>query len=117
MANFPTSPKPNYPVEETLPAPEVLVSVHKDGSEQRRLKGAGKKRLFRLSFGTSSPITNSDRLVIAGHFASNSTLNSFNWVHPERAETILCRYSETPTWRHVGYNAYEGQVVLQEVAA
>jgi phage-related protein len=117
MANFPSDPKPSYPIEETLTEPEVLVSVHKDGSEQRRLKGAGRRRTFRVPFGTSCPITNTQRMNIVDHFMANRTLTAFNWVHPERAETILVRYAQTPTFSHVAYNAYEGEVQLQEVPA
>ena len=115
MADFPTSPRPSYPIQETATSPEVLISKHKDGSEQRRLKGAGTKRTFVLSFGSSLPITNSERQAIETHWIANSTLHSFHWTHPERGETILARYLEAPSFNHVGYDAYEGQVKLQEV--
>jgi hypothetical protein len=117
MPNFPTDPKPDYPLEETSAEPEVLISTHKDGSEQRRLKGSGKQRMFRLPFGSSMPITNTQRLASANHFAGqNGTAISFLWQHPERtAETYTVRYSEKPTFRLVGFNCYEGEVILQEV--
>lgn len=118
MANFPTDPLPDYPVEEGAAAPEVLISKFRDGKEQRRYKGAGAKRTFRLSFGSSGFITNTQRLAIVNHHAGqNGSADSFNWTHPERAEVILCRYAEAPSFSHIGYNAYQGNVVLQEVAA
>jgi len=117
MADFPTSPRPSYPIEETAAQPEVLISRHKDGSEQRRYKGAGDRRTFVLPFGSSCPITNAERLVIVNHWADHSTLTAFNWTHTERGETIRVRYVEAPNFRHVGYDAYEGQVKLKEVPA
>lgn len=118
MPDFPTSPRPCYPIEETSAEPEVLVSTHRDGSEQRRLKGAGRGRTFRLSFGTSMPITNTERLAIVNHFAAqNGSAIAFHWTHPERGEVFLVRYVEAPRWQHVGYDAYQGEVVLQEVPA
>ncbi len=118
MADFPTSPKPSYPIEETAQQPEVLISRHKDGSEQRRYKGAGAKGAWALSFGSSCPITNAERQAIMTHYSANSTLTAFNWTHPERtSETHLVRYAEAPVFNHVGYDAYEGQVKLQEVLA
>lgn len=116
MANFPTSPRPSYPIEETPGEPEVLISTHKDGSEQRRLKGDGKGRQFRLSFGSSMPVTNTERLAIVNHYiAQDGALTAFYWTHPERGDVHLVRYAEAPSFRHVGYNAYEGEVRLQEV--
>lgn len=119
MAAFPSSPRPSYPIEERAAEPEVLVSQHRDGSEQRRLKAAGKGRQFNLAFGTSLPITDAERQAILTHYAGElGQLNSFQWTHPERtAETITVRYAEAPEFTHVGYNAYEGRVVLQEVPA
>lgn len=119
MPDFPADPRPDYPIEETPVEPEVLISTHKDGSEQRRLKGAGKKRTFHLTFGGSLPITNAQRLNIVNHFAAeNGTTLSFNWQHPERTnETYVVRYAEKPTFRLVAYNCYEGDVQLQEVPA
>jgi phage-related protein len=118
MPDFPSDPLPSYPIEETPAQPEVLVSVHRDGSEQRRLKGAGKKRSFRLPYGTSMPITNAQRLEIVNHFAAeNGTTFSFNWTHPERGEVIRVRYAEPPKFSHVGYDCYTGEVSLQEVLA
>ena len=97
MADFPTSPLPSYPLEETATAPEVLVTVHRDGTEQRRLKGAGKKRTYKLVFGSALPITDAERITLKNHFAGqNGTLTAFNWTHPDRAETLLCRHSDIP---------------------
>jgi hypothetical protein len=117
MANFPSVPKPDYPIEEMPAVPDVLISTHKDGSEQRRLKGGGKGRMFRLPFGSSMPISNAERLAILNHYAGqNGVANSFNWQHPERtAETYVVRYAEPPKFRLVGYNFYDGEVTLQEV--
>lgn len=116
MADFPSSPLPSYPIEETEIAPEVLVSAHRDGSEQRRLKGAGKKRIFKLSFGADLPVTNTERLAIVNHFVGESgNLTAFNWTHPDRAELILVRYNAVPAFKNKGYNFYEGTVELQEV--
>jgi hypothetical protein len=119
MADFPTTPKPDYPVEETPAAPEVLISTHKDGSEQRRYKGAGKGPTFRLSFGASLPISNAERLAILNHYDGQSgTTLAFNWHHPERmGETHLVRYTELPQIRHVCFNGYEATVSFQEVPA
>lgn len=118
MAAFPTDPRPSYPIEESPVEPDVLISRHRDGSEQRRLKGAGTRREFRLTFGSSCPMTDAGRLALVNHFAGQQgTLTSFSWTHPERAEVITVRYGAKPTFRHVGYNAYEAEVVFQEVAA
>ncbi|HEX4135924.1 MAG TPA: hypothetical protein VHY84_15015 [Bryobacteraceae bacterium] len=118
MADFPGAPLPSYPIEETEIAPEVLVSTHRDGSEQRRLKGSGKKRIFKLSFGSDLPITNAERLNIVNHFAGqNATRDSFHWTHPDRAEVILVRYNAVPSFKNSGYNFYDGTVELQEVTA
>jgi hypothetical protein len=119
MAAFPASPKPNYPIEETPVEPEVLVSKHRDGSEQRRLKGAGVRRQFRLGFGNSCPITQAQVSTFLAHWTTQQgTLTAFTWQHPERtAETYTVRYAEKPAVRLIGYNAYEMNVVLQEVLA
>jgi hypothetical protein len=117
MADFPTNPKPSYPIAETPIEPEVLISKHRDGSEQRRLKGPGNKRTFRLPFGSSAPISQSERQAILDHYdGQNGTLTAFDWQHPERtSETYTVRYMEKPTFRLAGYNSYEGDVALQEV--
>jgi phage-related protein len=119
MANFPIDPAPSYPIEEAWAEPQVLISKHRDGTEQRRLKGAGTLSSYKLVFGASLPITNTQRLAILSHYAGqNGTLASFIWVHPERAgEVHLVRYAEKPTFQHVGYDCYEGSVTLQEVSA
>jgi len=118
LADYPSTPLPVYPIEEQPVEPEVLVSTHRDGSEQRRLKGPGRKRIFRLSYGGDMPVTNTQRLAIENHFSGqNGRLTAFNWTHPERGTVHICRYAETPRVRHVGYNAYEIEVVLQEVPA
>ena len=78
MAAFPSNPKPNYPIDETPVEPEVLVSKHRDGSEQRRLKGAGVRRQFRLTFGNSSPATQAQMTTLLAHWTGeNGTLNAF----------------------------------------
>jgi phage-related protein len=118
MPDFPSVRKPDYPIEETPAEPEVLISIHKDGSEQRRLKGAGKRRTFRLTFGSSMPLTNAERLQIVNHFAGqNGSAIAFNWEHPERGETYLVRYLESPKFALIGWNCYQGEVALQEVPA
>lgn len=118
MADFPSTPKPVYPIDETPIAPEVLISTFRDGSEQRRLKGAGKKRLFKLKFGGGLPMTAAEKNGIETHYAGeNGTLSSFNWTHPETAEVIKVRYNSAPSFNHVAYNFYEGTVELQEVPA
>jgi phage-related protein len=119
MPDFPSNPKPDYPIEETPAAPEVLISVHRDGSQQRRLKGSGKGSTFRLSFGGSAPITKVQRDALLNHFAGqHGPLDAFNWTHPERTdETHLVHYVETPTFRLVGFNAYEGEIRLEVVPA
>ena len=90
MADFPLDPKPDYPIEETSSEPEVLISTHKDGSEQRRYKGAGRRRTFRLTFGGSMPITNAQRLAIANHFTGQAgTAMAFGWTHPERGDAVV----------------------------
>jgi hypothetical protein len=118
MANFPTSPKPVYPIAETPVAPEILISQFRDGGEQRRLTGAGKKRLFKLKFGGSLPITTAEKVTIQTHYnGQNGMLTSFNWTHPETAEVIKVRYAALPTFELVAYNFYNGTVELQEVPA
>lgn len=109
---------PNYPINETEVDPEVLVSKHRDGSEQRRLKGAGTKRTFKLPYGKPCPLTKAERDVILAHYAAElGMLNSFNWTHPETTEVIVCRYGAKPTFDLVGFDAWQGDVQLQEVPA
>jgi len=116
MPDFPASPLPSYPIEESPAEPEVLISTHRDGSEQRRYKGPGSKRIFRLSFGSSAPISQTEADALLTHWADVfGTTDSFNWAHPERGDTIVCRYKERPTLRLVAYNSWEGEVLLQEV--
>jgi len=118
MADFPSNPGNDYPVEIGAAEPEVLISTHRDGSEQRRVKGAGRKRTIRLSFGSSMPITYAQQQAIVAHYAGqNGTATSFNWTNIETGETLVCRYAERPNFQHVGYNAYQGSVTLQEVTA
>jgi phage-related protein len=119
MALYPASPRPSYPIEERAAAPDVLISQHRDGSEQRRLKAAGKGRQFTLSYGSSLPITHAERQVILDHYAAqHGKLEAFEWRHPERTwETLTVRYGEPPEFTHTGYDAYEGRVVLEEVPA
>ncbi len=118
LADFPTVRKPDYPVEVSLAEPEVLISRHRDGTEQRRLKGAGDKRIFRFTMGGSLPLTNAERTQFTNHYAAQSgQLLAFFWTHPEWNEVIKVRYAEPISVRHVGYNAYELEVRLKEVAA
>lgn len=118
-SDFPSTPKPDYPIDETPANPEILISTHKDGSEQRRYKGAGAGRMFGLKFGGSCPITLDECQGISDHFAArNGTFGTFNWQHPERtAETYLVRYVEAPSFTLVGYNAYQAQVKLKVIPA
>ena len=116
MPNFPADPKPDYPIEEIPAAPEVLISVHRDGSEQRRYKGAGRRGSFRLRFGGAAPLTSTERAAILDHYAGqNGILTAFLWTHPERGSTHLVRYAEPPAVRLVAYNAYEVDVLLEVV--
>jgi hypothetical protein len=118
MPDFPVDPRPDYPIAETPIAPDVLISTHRDGSEQRRYKGPGRRRTFKLQFGGSMPITNAQRAAIANHFTGqNGTAVAFSWTHPERGETYLVRYLETPSFSLVAYDCYEAEVSLQEVPA
>lgn len=122
--DFPTDPLPEYPVEETPAEPEVLISAHRDGTEQRRFKGAGRRRKFRIPFGQSMPITYAQRSNILNHHQQAlGNTSAFNFTYPERVngsltmETIKCRYDAAPVFQHVGFNAYSGEVMLQEVVA
>jgi phage-related protein len=116
MASFPTTPPPVYPIEEGLADPEVLTTTFRDGTEQRRLKGTGPLRTFKLKFGGGMPITNAERGFIVAHYTGqNGKLTSFSWTHPDRAEVITVRYAAKPTFTNVGYNFYNGTVELQEV--
>jgi len=118
MADFPTTPKPVYPIEEMPIAPEVLLTTFRDGTEQRRLKGTGKKRLFKLKFGGAMPITTGEKTSLQAHYnGQNGLLTSFNWTHPETAEVIKVRYASTPSFELVAFNFYNGTVELQEVPA
>jgi hypothetical protein len=118
MADFPSTPLPEYPIEETSAAPEVLVSKHRDGSEQRRLKGAGDGAIYTLRFGGSCPVTSTEKASVETHWAGeNGTFGAFNWTHPETGVTLLVRYLEPPSWTLVGYNAWAGQVKLKVVPA
>lgn len=116
MASFPTDPAPVYPIEEGLAKTEVLVTTYRDGTEQRRLKGSGPMRTFKLKFGGSMPITNTERGFIVAHYTGqDGMLYSFTWTHPDRAEAITVRYAAEPSFTNVGYNFYNGTVQLQEV--
>lgn len=118
MADFPSSPKPDYPIEETPAAPEVLVSRHRDGSEQRRLKGAGDGPTFSMRFGGSCPITATEMGALTSHYAGeDGELQSFHWTHPERGGSLLVRYVGAPRVNHVAYNAYQVEVKLMVVPA
>lgn len=118
MADFPSSPAPVYPISETAIKPEVLVSVFRDGSEQRRMKGAGPKRVFKLKFGGAMPITETEKAAIDAHYSGqNGNLTSFSWTHPDRGEVITVRYAAPPDWTNDGYNFYNGTIQFQEVPA
>ena len=118
MAAFPTTPLPDYPLEEAPQAFDVLVTVHRDGSEQRRKKGAGKRRVFKLSFGGSLPVTQTESQAILDHWTGqNGMTSSFQWTHPERGTVYTVRYESVPSFSLVGYNSYSGQVQLLEVPA
>lgn len=118
MAAFPSTPLPDYPIEETAQEFEVLVTRHRDGSEQRRKKGAGKRRVFKLPFGGSLPITQTEMQALLDHWSGqNGMTTSFAWNHPERGTAYTVRYDAVPTFNLVGYNFYSGSIVLQEVPA
>lgn len=118
MADFPSSPLPSYPVEVSAPEPDVAISKHRDGSEQRRLKGQGDKRTFKLKFGSSMPLTYAEMTALYNHYLGQSgTALSFNWLHPEWGVTIKVRYAARPSFSHQGYNAYQMSIDLQEVSA
>jgi phage-related protein len=116
MASFPTDPLPVYPIEESMQKTEVLVTTFRDGTEQRRLKGQGPLRTFKLKFGGGMPVTNAERGFIVAHYTGqNGPLTSFSWTHPDRGEVITVRYVGPPTFTNVGYNFYNATVELQEV--
>jgi hypothetical protein len=118
MAAFPTNPLPDYPLEETAQEFDVQITRHRDGSEQRRKKGAGKRRVFKLGFGGSLPITQTEMQAILDHWTGqNGMTTSFAWAHPERGTNYTVRYDAVPTFTLVAYNFYTGSVVLQEVPA
>jgi|DewCreStandDraft_4_1066084.scaffolds.fasta_scaffold09090_6 phage-related protein len=118
MADFPTIRRPDYPVEVQAPEPEVLVSRHRDGSEQRRLRGAGDGRIFRFTIGQSTPLTRQEAQAFLDHYAQQyGQLFAFNWTHPEWNEILVVRYAGPIQVRHVGYNAYELELQLKEVPA
>ena len=117
MADFPNL-NPDYPVTETPADPDVLISRHRDGSQQRRLRGAGPKRRWRVGFGTALPMPQSERDQIDAHFqGQNGSLTAFNWTHPETTEVILVIYVRRPTFTHVGFDLYSVDVEFEEVAA
>jgi phage-related protein len=117
MAAFPSVPAPEYPVEELPREPEVLVSRHRDGTQQRRYKGAGQGRKWKLSYGGSLPLTQAERTTLLNHYIGESGgLNQFAFTHPERtAENYTARYSEVPRFTLVGLNGYTAEVTLEEV--
>lgn len=118
MADFPSIRKPDYPVEVRASEPDVLVSRHRDGSEQRRLRGAGDKREFQFTIGESAPLTWTEAVEFLNHYAQQSgQLYAFNWTHPEWQQTLVVRYAAPLQLRHVGYNAYVVEVHLKEVVA
>jgi len=118
MADFPSAPLPVYPVGETSTTPEVLITKFRDGGEQRRKKGPGPMRAFKLKFGGAMPITKTEKDAVDAHYAGQSgNLVSFHWTHPDRAEVITVRYSAPPEWMNEANNFYSGSVQFQEVPA
>jgi hypothetical protein len=119
MADFPSTPLPEYPIEEMPAEPDVLISTHRDGSEQRRLKGGGKLGEFGLRWGSSMPLTKTERDALLNHWTGqNGTTTSFNFRHPERTtEVTVVRYAGPYSFRLVAYNCYEGEVRLKVVTA
>ncbi len=118
MANFPTTPLPSYPVKMDWSMPDVVISKHRDGSEQRRFRGQGERRRFELQFGTDLPLRKAEHDDLLTHYNNSlGQLQSFDWVHPETAETIKVRYSGRPSWQHTGYDCYTGTITLEEVPA
>ncbi len=116
MADFPSSPRPEYPIEEVFGEPDVLISRHRDGSEQRRYKGPGQTEEFILPFGRSMPITNTERMAIVNHYiAQKGRTTSFYWTHPERGSVHLVRYNDRPNFQLTGYNCYSGSISLKVV--
>lgn len=118
MANFPAIESYEYPVAQTPATPDVLISKHRDGSEQRRLKGAGPMRRWELNLGAEFPMEKTERDAILAHFAGqNGMLDAFLWDHPETAEQVTVRYDAEPTEQLVAVGLYSMAVVFQEVPA
>jgi len=117
MANFPTTPLPDTPLnEEAAQTADVLISAHRDGSEQRRKVGDGRGRRFSLVW--TYEISRAERDSIIAHYnGQNGMLTAFVWTHPETGENITVRYDGIPQDQQVAYDAYTMQVQFQEVAA
>ena len=119
MADFPSNIPASYPIEETHSEPEVLISRHRDGSEQRRYKGAGRKRVVMVPYGAETyPLTLAQRNAVLSHYDGQlGKTTSFNWTHPETGEVLLVRYDEAPSFRLIGYDSYVGTLKFQVVTA
>jgi phage-related protein len=117
VADFPANPKPEYPILEMFEEPEVLISRHRDGSEQRRYKGQGKLRGYRLSW-ASMLLSTSEKDAIRTHYAGQSgKAIAFHWTHPETATVHLVRYDAVPSFTAVGPDAWTGEIAFQVVPA
>lgn len=118
MANFPTTVRPDYPVEEIWPEADVAIHTHRDGSEQRRKVGAGPLGGFRFTIGGTLPLSKAQRDEIYAHFAGqDGTLTAFNWLNQETAENHVVRYARRPDSSHVRYGRYTLQIELVKVPA
>ena len=115
MANFPANPKPDYPIQEQGRAYEVLISSHRDGSEQRRKKGNGKLPSYALTF---TAISKTERDAFLLHYnGENGMTSSFTWVHPEWGSNHTVRYAKPWQFTLVALDTYDAAVELQEVPA
>lgn len=117
MPSFPSTPLPDTPLdEEAAQTAEVLVSPHRDGSEQRRKVGDGRGRRFTLRW--TYPLTRAERDSIISHYnGQDGMLTAFQWAHPETAEAITVRYDGPPQSSQIAYDAHTMTVTFQEVAA
>lgn len=118
MANFPQTRKPDYPVDTFVEEPDVLIHAHRDGSEQRRLRGAGSLGGFRFTMGGSLPLSTADKDEILAHWTGqDGTLTAFNWAHPETAANHVVRYARRPDVQHVAYGRFILQIEFVKVPA
>ena len=118
MANFPTSRKPDYPVEEIWVEPDVRIHQHRDGSEQRRKIGAGVLGGFRFTMGGSLPLTAAHKDEILSHWlGQDGTLTAFNWLHPETGANHVVRYGSRPSVSHLHYQRFVLNIEFVKVPA